>query len=93
MATSINQIEEEQIEFELSLEERLLEKEKFEQHRHRIQERLSELRIEREDEIKRLGEYLQSLDAKCKEQQLRDDERNRKILEKKRENDYQIIKQ
>lgn len=85
VANSIDQIKEEQIEFELSLEERLIEKEKFEHHRHRIKERLSELRIEREEEIQRLGEYLQSLEAKCKEQQDRDDERNRKILEEKRE--------
>jgi len=85
VANSIDQIKEEQIEFELSLEERLFEKEKFDQHRHRIQQRLSELRLEREDEIQRLGEYLQGLEAKCKAQQDLDDKRNRKIIEEKRE--------
>ena len=85
LANSIDEIKDEQYELEVSLEERLIEREKFDQHRSKIHQRLSELKSEREEEIRKMSEYLQGLEAKLKAQQEKEEARNTKLLEEKRD--------
>ena len=85
LAHSIDEIKDEQYELELCLEERLIEREKFDKHRSQIHQRLSELKLEREEEIQKMSEYLQGLEVKLKAQQEKEDARNAKLLEEKRD--------